>query len=235
MNGTDYVTYFDEMKAMPASQQNWYIVAGIAVPMREIGAIEEAVSVLSDKTFGTRDLTPATEFHASHIYHGKGPFKGMLPAKRLEILEALADIIASNGSVRRIYAAIDTSRLYEPKQAPEFAFAHFCERVQMMTGHKSTSILIGDRDDEQLSNMVRDFSQFRTRGTPWQYGIEIKSIVDSVHFTRSHHSRMMQLADSYVFIIGHWYGSKKGRMAESFTDALKRKDLHAHRYKHWPN
>lgn len=219
---------------MPANGQHWYIVGGIAVPMEEIGRIEGEITSLAEEIFDSRELIPETEFHASRIYFGKGPFKGMKPAKRISILERLAETVASNDCIKRIYSAINTTKLNTPDKAAEFAFAHFCERVQMMARGKSTTILIGDLDDQQAKSMVRDFSRFRARGTPWAYGIEIKNIVDSVHFTRSHHSRMMQLADVFVFIVGHRYGTKKGHMAERFNEALKGKDLHPHRYKEWP-
>ena len=198
--GRLYVTYFDEVKALPENGQNWYLVGGIAVPMDEIGQIENQVNQLAEDVFGSRELVPETEFHASYIYFGKGPFKGMKPVERIGILERLAAILASNVSIRRVYAAIDTTRLYTPDRAPSYAFAHFCERVQMMTARRSTTILIGDLDDQQAKSMVRDFSRFRISGTPWAFGISVDNVVDSVHFTRSHHSRMIQLADVYVFM-----------------------------------
>lgn len=82
--------------------------------------------------------------------------------------------------------------------------------------------------------MVNDFSRFRQRGTPWAYGIELKSVVDSVHFCRSHHSRLLQLADIYMFIVSGWYGGRKGWMKEALGKALEGMDLYAHRYKEWP-
>jgi len=229
-----YVTYFDEVKAMPGNGQDFYLVGGIAVPMEEIGGVENEISALADDIFGNQELTPQTEFHASHIYFGKGPFKGMEPAKRISIIERLASILASSTGVRRIYAAINTRKLIAPERAAEFAFAHFCERVQLMTTPRSTSILIGDLEDQQVTSMVRDFARFRVSGTPWHYGVEVKNIVDSVHFAKSHHSRLIQLADIYVFLVSHKFGTRKGFMSDLLRDALKEKDLCPHRYKEWP-
>jgi hypothetical protein len=96
-------------------------------------------------------------------------------------------------------------------------------------------VLIGDIDDEQSRNMVRDFSRFRTNGTPWAHGIEIKSVVDSVHFCRSHHSRLIQLADAYAWLVTHGWGGRKGDMAKLVNDAIKGANLFPSRYKYWPN
>jgi hypothetical protein len=230
-----YVTYFDEVKANPQNGQHCYFVGGISVPMDQIGAVEREMNALSIDIFGSTDLTTNTEFHASHIYRGKGPFKGMDARKRIEILDRLAQIIAGNEGIKRVYAAIETRKLYNPDKAPEYAFLHFCERVQMLMGKTKTSILIGDLDDEQAKNMIRDFSTYRARGTPWDFGIQIESIVDSVHFARSHHSRMIQLADAYLFLITHRWGSRTGWMADALTALIAGKELYTHRVKVWPS
>lgn len=82
--------------------------------------------------------------------------------------------------------------------------------------------------------MVSDFSRYRTRGTGSQYGKLINRIVDSVHFCRSHHSRMIQLADAYLFILSGQHQPRKGYIAEGMTRALEGVNLFPTRYKVWP-
>jgi hypothetical protein len=180
-------------------------VGGIVLPIDKIGSVEAKLTALSAELFDSIELVPETEFHASY-----GDF------------------------IRRVFAAIDTTKLIAPHKAAEFALAHFCERVQMCVG-THTCIMIADLDDEQARNMVRDFSRYRAKGTPWAYGIEIKSIVDSVHFCRSHHSRLIQLADVYLYLVTHRWGSRKGDMAKMLSEAVKDKDLFPTNYKVWPN
>ncbi|RXG85063.1 DUF3800 domain-containing protein [Bradyrhizobium zhanjiangense] len=231
---TEYVTYFDEVKAIPENGQKTYLVGGIVVPISDIQRIEADVSALAKEIFDSVALTPKTEFHASYIYFGKGPFKGMEPAKRINILSKLAAMIEHGTPVKRVYAAIDTEKLKAQHKAAEFAFAHFCERAQMAIGNKSKSLLIGDLDDQEAKNMISSFSEYRQSGTPWDYGIEMKGFVDTVHFARSHHSRMIQLADVYLFVVAGLYSQRRGFMADELKKALKDKDLHANNYKDWP-
>lgn len=228
-----YVTYFDEVKAMPKNGQNHYVVAGLVVPAAQIGTIEKAASDLSEAVFGSRELVTETEFHASYLYFGKGHFKGMDPNKRLEVFEQLYKIIAGAEDVKRVYAAIDTTKLWGDT-APETAFQHFVERAEMAIPSKASSLLIGDLDDQQAHNMVRDFQKYRQHGTPTKWGINIVSLVDSVHFCRSHHSRMLQLADVYAFKVGGMYGNRKGWIADKWSEMMGGLDLYAHRYKEWP-
>ena len=138
-----YVTYFDEVKANPNNGQNYYLVGGICVPIEHIPQTEVAINDLSKELFNSTELIPATEFHASHIYFGKGSFRGMACADRISILTRLTAILTEGDRIRRVYAAIDTTKLYNSKDAAEFAFAHFCERVQMLVGNEEKTLLIG--------------------------------------------------------------------------------------------
>jgi len=231
-----YVTYFDEVKADPANGQVCYFVGGISVPMALIPDIEGKLSELATEVFGSSDLSKTTEFHSSDIYAAKAAFKGRAVDQRLMVFERLAAILSDNQDIKRAYAAIDTSKLYPANvvNAPQIAFQMFCERVQGAVGYGNRTLMIGDRDDEQMRSMIADFQRFRTRKTDWAYGFKITSIVDTVHFAQSHHSRLIQLADAYLFLTVHGWGTRKGWMAGKLAEVLKDKELWANAYKHWP-
>jgi hypothetical protein len=186
-----------------------------------ISAIEVQVNGLARKWFNSAEMTEATEFHAKCIYFGKFPCKGWKPDRRLEVLTALVDVIANNDNIRRLYAKINTTKLKAKDKAAEIAFAMFCERVQLLVGKKSTTLLIGDLDVEKSSATIEEFSKYRIEGTPWEYGTNIPSIVDCVHFAHSHHSRMVQLADVYLFAETHKLGTqgRDGRQVQRCFEA----------------
>lgn len=96
---------------MPQNGQNHYIVAGLVVPADLIGQLETAVTDLSEKYFGTRELVTSSEFHASYCYFGKSHFEGRPMAERIEILAELLKIISEADGLKRVYAAIDTAKL----------------------------------------------------------------------------------------------------------------------------
>jgi hypothetical protein len=229
-----YVTYFDEVKAAPAQGQNSYWVGGICVKMDHIAGLEEQVNKLAEEWYRTKELTEATEFHGKALYFGKYPNKNWKPERRLSILASLLDIISQPNIIRRIYAKMNVPKLQLPEKAAEFAFAHFCERVQMLVGDTKT-LLIGDMDAHAANKTIQEFQQYRIKGTPWEYGIKIPSIIDCVHFAHSHHSRMIQLADIYLFAATHQYCSRVGEMANKFAAELKKRDIGPQRYKDWPN
>lgn len=229
-----YVTYFDEVKPNPTQGQCHYLVGGVVVPVNKVSTMEKSVSDLAETTFGTRDLTVTTEFHASYCYGGKGHFKGMAIEKRLNLIAALLQIISETEGVMRVYAAIDTGKLYKPSTAAEVAFQHFVERVEMALPEGSPCLMIGDLDDEQSNAMVKDFARYRQRGTPTTYGIKIEQLVDSVHFGRSHHSRMLQLADNYLFNVSGQFSGRSGWPAKRLHELLENVNLFPTKYKVWP-
>ncbi len=200
-----YVGCFDEVKADRAQGRDNYLVAGLIIPMDQIGPIELQITALAEELFGSREL-----------------------------VQELARFVGDNQYVSKVWAAIDTSKIYNPDQAPEFAFAHFVERVQMCVWDRPC-VLICDQDDEQARNMVRDFFKYRAKGTPWAHGIELKTVVDTVHFSRSHHSRLIQLADAFAWLTVQRCGLRKGDMSKLVDEAINGINLFPNRYKYWPN
>jgi hypothetical protein len=146
-----------------------YVVGGLAIPFGQIKPLEQAVSDLAREIFGTADMVPETEFHAAHIYFGKGAFKGRPAAQRIDVLGRLGAIIheAREQGVGQVYACANSDLLHstDPSKA---AFAFFCERVQAYVGQNADTLLIGDLDGEESRKMIRDFSSYRIGGrTPW--------------------------------------------------------------------
>ena len=63
-------------------------------------------------------------------------------------------------------------------------------------------MLIGDREsDHHAARFATTLSQYRANGTEFAFGHDIKNLVDSVHFTQSHLSRFLQLADVYTWLL----------------------------------
>lgn len=205
-----YVAYFDEVKANPKAGNHCYFVGGIVVKMGDIAGLEAMMTKLSEDIFETSDLLTETEFHASHLYFAKSHFRGMPIEKRLEIFRRLGEILNHRDKIKLVYACINTDKLYSGTNAAEQAFMHFVERVHLSVEKDSCALLIGDLDDQQARNMVSDFSRYRTRGTNSKYGVQIDRVVDSVHFSRSHHSRMIQLADVYLFFLSGMHQPRTG-------------------------
>jgi hypothetical protein len=231
-----FVTYFDEIKPDAKAGRPEYVVGGLVIPFGQIKPLEKAVSELAVEIFGTSEMIPTTEFHAAHIYSGKGAFKGQPAERRIEVLSRLGGIIhgARAQGVGQVFGCANSDLMHSTDPA-KAAFAFFCERVQAFVGRNADTLLIGDLDGEESRRMIRDFSRYRIDGkTPWDYGAPIPSIIDSVHFAHSHHSRLLQLADAYLFLLTRNSGSKTGWMLTSLNKACEGQNFFPDRYKEWP-
>lgn len=232
---TNFVTYFDEVKPDLKAGRHTYRFGGLVVPFGLIGELETALDDLSEKTFGKRDLTKDTEFHATDIYSAKAAFKHRPAAERIAVLGELGRIIDAQSDVKRVTAAIHTDRLKHGVDPAPAAFAFFLERVQMAIGNDAKTLLIGDLDKDESNRMIREFSSYRSAGkTPWSYGIPTPGIVDAVHFTQSHLSRLVQLADAYLFLSTHRQSGRVGYMAGALTKEIEGLSFWPHRFKEWP-
>ena len=119
------------------------------------------------------------------------------------------------------------------------AFLFFVEKVEsFLHASNSPGILIGDRENEKISGQFAEIlSQYRAEGTPYQFGRELKFLIDTVHFTDSHHSRILQLADLYVWLLQLCETADSELYPQSEVIGHIRKNtniLSPSRHKHWP-
>jgi hypothetical protein len=233
------IAYFDEVKfAPPVQPYNW--LAGLVVDSRLVRQLEDQVSTLAEECFGDARLGRDTEFHAASIFNRKDNFKNWGDiGRRVAVLKHLMAIIDRPGEVFKVHARLDPARMVKVDQLDEMTFTFFVERVDMLAGDvHSECLLIGDYEhDRGRSIAAESLSSFRRSRTPYYYGRELQHLVDTVHFTPSHLSRMLQLADVFVWSLQ--------LTATPSTGSPIREELAAHvrtktsllvpnRYKEWP-
>lgn len=232
-----YLTYFDEVKFQNGVQP-YYWLGGIMVNAALVAELEGQVNALSTECFGTARLESDTEFHAKDIFHGKANFKGWDAVKRIDVLQRLAKIIDRHDEIYKIPIRLEPARMVASD--PEHkAFMFLVERVQMQLRQlDSIGMLIGDHEKSMVSASTYNLSRYRESGTDYQFGRTIDRLIDTVHFTHSHHSRMLQLADVYMYAQqmcvssatpANWTRAK-------FTAFIRQETrlLAPHRYKDWP-
>lgn len=232
-----YLTYFDEVKYQKGVQP-YYWLGGIMVNAGLVAELEAQVNALSTECFGTARLENGTEFHAKDIFHGKNNFKGWDAAKRIDILQRLARVIDRHDEIYKIPIRLEPARMVASD--PEHkAFMFLVERVQMQLRQlDSIGMLSGDHEKSMVSASTYNFSRFRENGTDYQFGHTIDRLIDTVHFMHSHHSRILQLADVYMYAqqmcassaaAANWTRAK-------FTEFIRKETrlLAPHRYKDWP-
>ena len=124
-----YVTYFDEVKANLPQGQIDYRVGGIVVPVDQISAFEAKVNALSQELFKTNRVDRSDRIPREMHLLRYVAFSRWKIEWRLDVFVRMLDIRYDGKLIKFVFAAIDTTKLYNADYAPEYAFAHFCEGV----------------------------------------------------------------------------------------------------------
>lgn len=230
--------FFDEAKNDNVYPH--YHIGAICIDEEHLASIETRISAIAEAAFGTSKLSEATELHAANIYHRKKNFKDWNNFdKRIDIIIQFAHIL-SEDKVRLIDVQINCNSLRAEKAPAEIAFMFLCERANdLVKANQSLGMLIGDRESDHLAARFSTIlSGYRTNGTHFTYGQDIHNLVDSVHFTHSHLSRFLQLADVYTWLLQfmHRNGKSNNKHHMALLQKLQQDgiDLGPSKYKEWP-
>ena len=194
------LTYFDEVKYQ-AGRQPYYWLGAIIVDAQCIFELEAKVNALADEAFGTKVMSRETEFHASDLFNANAHFKGWSLDRRLHFLKELITIFGNAKTMSKVYVRLDPEKMVS-SEVEEIAFMFLVERVDgVLKSRRTPGMLIGDRESETIAGKFSEkLSNYRAHGTDFHYGKSLQHLLDTVHFTHSHHSRMLQMADLHVWL-----------------------------------
>lgn len=233
-----HIAYFDEVKYQQGKQP-FYWLGGLIVDATLVKELESEVDALSKECFGTSQLGRDTEFHAAEIFHRKRNFKDWPDvSKRIRVLQRLASIVGRQEGVGRVYVRLEPAKMIAEENLDQKTFMYFVERVEGYLHQKQDlGILIGDRESDKVSTVFAEaLSHFREHGTSYAYGKKLERLIDTVHFTESHLSRMLQLADAYVWLLQLCKQNSDVEPANSLVQYVREQTevLSPHKYKIWP-
>lgn len=162
------------------------------------------------------------EFHGRDIWHGRCHWQGKSPAK---LLAAYEDAIAilEQLELELAHASINKRRLNQryggaaDKNAYRLALQFLLEKVDAMNGQLKVVVADEARDHELSAvKMVADMQEWGSGEVP---GRTLTTVIDSLHFVRSHTSMGVQMADLVSYIHG-----RRARGPESHPDAQAASD-----------
>jgi hypothetical protein len=230
--------FFDETKN--SDDYPHYHIGGVCIDEEHLRPIEEKISAVAENAFGNADLVRGTELHAAEIYHRKNHFKNWSDfGARIALIDEVMQILSAP-EVMLIDVQINARKLWDTQSPEEVAFMFFCERSNdLCRAHDSLGMLIGDRESDRVAEKyATSLSGYRATGTNFEYGRNIENLVDSVHFTHSHLSRFLQLADIYTWLLQ--FCNRNGRSMNDKHQAILKIwarpdiDLGPSKYKEWP-
>lgn len=214
-----YLAYFDEVKpSFP--ERPFFFIGGLVVEDKDVQKIEQSIHGLALDFFGKSTLGKDTELHGIEIFRGNGACKGRSIEERLVLFRGLIDIL-SNEKIKKFLVTINCEehrrRYVNPEPEYNLGLMFYIEMVEkFLSDNNSLGMLFGDHEKDQVEKSIINLSEFRLEGTRYRRGKKINCILDTLYFAQSHHSRLVQLADVFMYLsqLNH-YGDNKTYMHES--------------------
>lgn len=232
------LVFFDEVK--PSAEHPHYHIGAVCIDEGSLHAIENKVSDLSQEAFDSQEVSKGTEFHAADIFHRKRNFKHWsIFEERVGIIDRLIQVLTLE-EVALIDIQINCELLRGGQSADHIAFMFLCERANdLVKAHETVGMLIGDRESDRMSERyATTLSGYRAKGTDFAFGRSLDNLVDCVHFTHSHLSRFLQLADAYAWVLQFCLRNREStnHRHQAVLDVLRREDINLFpaKYKEWP-
>ncbi len=205
--------------------------------------LDQTLTTIQSNFFGSSSLVAENEFHGKEMFHGKGAFKGRKLADRVQLFDYLATFLIENDiPIRLVHIDVKRHRDKYTYPTPEYRLGLmlFLERAcDYLDRVDDLGIAFGDYEKDEVARSVVDFSEYKTSGkTSMHFGRPLGRLVDTVYFTRSHHSRFLQLADVVVYMAGRYLhqsaAPQKWHDAEVWKIWEKIKASAATTIQHWP-
>ena len=182
-----------------------YVLMGLAVHGSAIRALEDDMSAVLATHFGATCRAPGFECKGSDLYRGQGPCAAMAPAERVELFGELVRLLRAHGA-SVTWQAIDkprlASRYREPMHPHKLAFIYLMEQVErFLRARRDFGLIVSDEEKEVEQQLVEDLSRYKETGTSFGHTpLDLRCIVDNVHWVKSHNSRLMQLCDCCAYL-----------------------------------
>ena len=235
-----HLIYFDENKY---SEDNpFFTIGGVLIPEPKVLKLDQTLTQIQFNFFGSSSLVSENELHGKEMFHGKGPFKGRKLSERVQLFQHLATFLISNQiPIRLVHIDVKLHRQRYTYPTPEYRLGLmlFLERAcDYLEKADDLGIIFGDYDKDEVASSVVDFSEYKASGSTPMYGRHLGRLVDTVHFTHSHHSRFLQLADVVVYLAGRYLNMEqrpaKWHDAQIFDTWEEIKASANFAIQHWP-
>jgi hypothetical protein len=202
-----HLCYFDENKHSPDNPH--FFIGGLLIPDEKAIEFENTLSQIAFNFFGSRSLTVTNELHGKDLFHGKGNSKARKLEDRVQVFNDVAAFVINNQIPVRlvcINVVRHRAKYINPMQPYRLGLMLILERFcEYLETANDIGLVFGDYEADEVTSAVVDFSEYKSQGkTPMYFGHALGRLLDTVYFTRSHHSRFLQVADLLVYMAGRY-------------------------------
>jgi hypothetical protein len=193
--------YIDESGT--SRKQRYLFVVGAVVREEQVQHLADEMRKVAQTHLGFF-LPQVFEFHGQEIWQGTHHWAGKAPADLIAAYEHALQLL-NVCDIEISHACIDKARLHTKyngaadDNAYRLALQFLLEKLDRNVG--SLKVLVADEQREQELKaiaMVADMQQWGAGEVP---GRPLTTVIDSLHFVRSHASPGVQMADLAAYVI----------------------------------
>ncbi|MFT4188880.1 MAG: DUF3800 domain-containing protein [Aeromicrobium sp.] len=193
------LTYADE-----SFSPRLFLIAAVVATPEQVKSLSEALDDhVASLSASHTALHYREELHGYEVFHGKKNWSTLAPRQRVRVFIDVFDLIAASG-VRIVIRGLDVtahrSRHASPRPPYSVGLTRIFEEIQLIAENENDlALLICDEyhKDDRHRKLLTDYRRWTT---PSEKPVEIDRIIDTIHFTPSHESRLIQAADMVAFI-----------------------------------
>lgn len=185
------------------NKKYFYMAALIATPEQVRDLTQELDAYVRSLASKHDALAPQEELHGYEVFHGKGAWRHLFPRQRVQVFREAFNLIA-DGGVRIVIRGLDVpaqrARYPHPFPAYSVVLTKILEKVQSVAKSDDTLALVICDEYHEDDRHRRLLANYREWQTPTSTPMKLDRIIDTIHFTPSHESRMIQATDMIAFI-----------------------------------
>lgn len=197
------LVYIDETgsSGAGASSQPCLTLVAVIVHEDKVRALTSAMQKVTMQHLGW--IPEDFEFHGNEIWQGTGYWKGKTPPELIAVYKSAIQILVDlNISVA--HSSIDKEKLHiryaggADNNAYGLALQFLLEKID---GGTTNRIIVADEAKEQELGAVKMVADLQHWGLGMVPGKTLKTVIDSLHYVRSHVSPGVQMADLVAYVL----------------------------------
>lgn len=180
-----------------------HFINGIWIDCEDIPKIEKDIRGL-EFNFLPYSKNFDFEFHGIEISGGKKYFKHFNIEDRLKLFESLMNIFKKydikffSQWINKQYLKKRYDNPYHPHH---LSFMYIIEKIDIyLEENNDKGLIIMDKNLENEQNIIDNFQEYKNNWTPFGFRRNITSLIDTVYYTDSYNSHIMQLSDVIWYI-----------------------------------
>lgn len=191
-----------------SNAKDFFSFAGLIADENATKALTDSLNAIMQQAHVDYGIPASTEIHGHPLFHGKESWYGVGPRARVGIHLKVTDAILEQDvtilmrSVGKQALRDRQAKNHYPVTFPpeQVCFQHILQRIDEVAKRQRTyALVVADERGDRERHRQR-FATYQAAGTPGVYmHTTLDSLLDTVHFAPSHHSRMLQAADMLAF------------------------------------